>query len=285
MKSLFWKLGLFFLLLVFGVGQFGGCLSCIPELILPMSILIDDVHTNENDFDGYGINEFYGTLISTLQGMGYTVKLASSAGFSPSTSTYRTVILPAPFDAYTNSETQALVNFVKSGGKLIMLGEWSSYGNSAKTNLNALSNALGAGITFNMDTVYDNTNYYTYQYWPLVSNFVSHPTTSGVSTIALIASCSLSVQSPASAIAYASSSAYTSSSMLRGGNSIGAGIKSLEPSEKVGNIIVAAVAQIGSGKVVAIGEANIFGDDVYYGETNFIDLYSNMRFFKNIINW
>jgi hypothetical protein len=219
--------------------------------------------------------------------MGYTVNLASVAGFNPSISNYGIVLLPAPFQPYSDSETQALVSFVNAGGKLIMQGEWCPYGYSANTNLNNLSSALHAGITFNMDIVYDDTNCYSRNnYWPLISDFVSHPTTAGVNTIVLLASCSLSVQTPAIPIAYASSSAYTSASLSRG-NSIGIGIKTPETKTKNGNIIVASVAEIGTGKVIAIGDINLFWDDVnnISGGTPYINLYNNMTFFENILNW
>ena len=253
----------------------------------PRAVLIDDVHQNENNFDGNTVTVFYATLMSKLQSMGYTVSLASIAGFNPSISNYGIVLLPAPFSSYSNSETQALVSFVNAGGKLIMQGEWYSYGYSANTNLNNLSIALQAGITFNMDTVYDDTNNYSgTNYWPLISDFVSHPTTTGLETIALIASCSLSVQTPAIPIAYASSSAYASVSLSRG-NGIGIGLKAPEIKTIGGNIIVAAVAEIGAGKVIATGDVNLFCDDVYgiSGGTPYINLYNNMTFFENIINW
>ncbi|MBC7320459.1 hypothetical protein H5T89_07415 [bacterium] len=294
MKSLAVRFGLLLLIVAFGFGQFGGCSyisSCMPISSctpIPKVVLIDDAHQNENDFDGYGFDAFYGKLVTTLQNMGYTVNRASTAGFNPSISVYGIVILPAPFQAYSSSEKQAIVDFVKAGGKLIMLGEYGSYGYTANANLNAISTALGAGITFNNNTVYDNTNNYNDEnYWPLIQTFVSHPTTNGLTTLAYICGDSLSVQNPGTAIAYASSSAYTSSSLSRDvvGNSAGIGVKAPDTKDKVTSIIVSAVAQIGSGKVVAIGDANIFGNDVYENQTDFIDLYNNKKFLQNIINW
>ena len=45
MKSLIWKLGLFFLVLLFGAGQLGGC-SCSPPTEVTSLVLIDDTHQN-----------------------------------------------------------------------------------------------------------------------------------------------------------------------------------------------------------------------------------------------
>lgn len=287
MKNLYWKLGIFLLLLLpFGLGLFGGCGSCIPEILLPKVILIDDVHQNENDFDGYSINSFYEKMISTLQEMGYTVKFASQAGFNPSLLTYSTVLLPAPFQAYTSGEIQTLVGFVNSGGKIIMFGEWSGYGDTANANLSILSTTLGAGIVFDSNTVYDDSsNYNNTNYWPLISDFANHPTTTGLSEITLIAGTSLTTQSPAIPIAYASSTAYKQASFSRGENSVGAGIEPVGNRLKVGSIVAAAVSQVGRGKVIAVGDVNLFSNDIYFGGTDFIDLYSNKQFLKNIINW
>ncbi len=165
---------------------------------------------------------------------------------------------------------------------------WVVMGSNANTNLNAISTALGTGITFNNDTVYDNTNNYNgTNYWPLISTFAPHPVTNGLTKLAYILGCSLSVQSPGIAIAYASSSAYTASNLSRdlGGNSIRVGIKAPDTKDKVASIIVSAVAQIGSGKVIAVGDVNIFGNDCYNNQTDFIDLYSNKKFLQNIVNW
>jgi len=288
MKSLVVRLGLLLLIVAFGLGQFGGC-SCIPSCTpIPKVVLIDDAHNNENNFDGYGFDAFYGKLKTTLQDMGYTVNRASTSGFSPSISVYGIVILPAPFDAYTSSETQALVDFVRAGGKLIILGEWGGYGDSANANLNAISTALGAGITFNNNTVYDDTNNYnSTSYWPLITNFVSHPTTNGLNTLAYIAGSSLTVQSPGTPVAYSSGNVRTMVNLSKDprGNSAGIGMKSPDTKERVTSIVVAAVAQVGSGKVIAIGDTNIFGNDVYYHQTDFIDLYNNKKFLQNIVNW
>jgi hypothetical protein len=240
----------------------------------PRAVLIDDIHQNFHSFGEYSVTQVYATLISKLQSMGYMVRLASVVGFNPSISNYSIVLLPVPFLPYSDSEIQALVSFVNAGGKLIMQGNSYLTGDPTNTNLNNLSNALHAGITFNMDIVLDYTNnfggsnQFPFYQWPLISDFVSHPTTAGVNTIVLFTSCSLSAQTPAIPIAYASSSAYTSASLSRG------------------NIIVAAVAEIGRGKVIAIGDVHLFCDDVgnILGNSP-INLYNNMTFFENIINW
>lgn len=257
---------------------------------VPMNVLIDDVHQNVYNFDGYGVEIYWATLISKLQDMGYTVRLASEAGFSPSISDYNIIFLPAPVSPYSDTETQALLGFVNAGGKLIILGEWYRYSGNINPNLNTLSNALGIGITFNKDAVYDDTNNYgAHNYWPLISDFVPHPTTSNVTTVVYVFGCSLSVQSPATPIAYASLSAYTRISEVNSSkmNNMGIGLNVPGIKSKDGNIIVAAVAEIGMSKVIAIGDVGLFCDDPagFNGGIAYISLLNNMRFLENIINW
>lgn len=196
------------------------------------------------------------------------MKFSSLDGFNPSTPNYSAVILLAPAMLYSNTETQILGEYISSGGKLIICGEAGGYGVNDK--LNTLSDDLGLGIGFNLDVVVDNGlgHYYNSYYSPIISDFVPHPTTEGLEdNVVLDNSCSLSVDPTHSmAIAYASSSAYTEPQVPTSRNL------------KNGNIIVSAVTEISQGKVVVIGDANVFVDSC-------INLFANMRFFENIINW
>ena len=284
MKSLIWKLGLFFLVLLFGAGQLGGC-SCSPPTEVTSLVLIDDTHQNIDT----SIANYYPALISTLRGMGYGVKFVSEVGLAPSVPTYSIVILADPSQEYTSSETQALVNFVNNGGKLIMMGESTYSTESSNVILNNLSNALGAGITFDTNTIYDDENTYETPGWIETSRFVTHPTTNGLSSLVYFGTCSLSLQGPATPIVYAEDSAHPEVFPREGlntskGNSVSIGIEASETKTIIvdGGIILSAVANIGNGKVIAIGDTNIFSD---VGDHDYIYVRDNMKFFKNIVNW
>ena len=269
MKSLIWKLGLFFLVLLFGAGQLGGC-SCSPPTEVTSLVLIDDTHQNIDT----SIANYYPALISTLRGMGYGVKFVSEVGLTPSVPTYSIVILAAPLQPYSNSDIQALSNFVNSGGKLIMMGESDFPIAHVNDVLNNLSSALGAGITFDTNTIYDDENTYETPGWIETSRFVTHPTTNGLSSLVYFGTCSLSLsaQGPATPIVYAEDSAYTPGIEA-------AGTKTIIPES---DIILSAVANIGNGKVIAIGDTNIFSD---VGDHDYIYVRDNLKFFKNIVNW
>lgn len=284
MKSLIWKLGLFFLVLLFGAGQLGGC-SCSPPTEVTSLVLIDDTHQNIDT----SIANYYPALISTLRGMGYGVKFVSEVGLTPSVPTYSIVILAAPSQEYTSSETQALVNFVNNGGKLIVMGESTYSTESSNVILNNLSSALEAGITFNADAIYDPQHIYQIPGWIETSRFVTHPTTNGLSSLVYFGTCSLSLQGPATPIVYAEDSAHPEVFPREGlntskGNSVSIGIEASETKTIIvdGGIILSAVANIGNGKVIAIGDTNIFSD---VGDHDYIYVRDNLKFFKNIVNW
>jgi len=286
MKSLIWKLGLFFLVLLFGAGQLGGC-SCSPPTEVTSLVLIDDTHQNIEI--GADITDYYAELISTLRGMGYGVKFVSEVGLTPSVPTYSIVILADPSQEYTSSETQALVNFVNNGGKLIMMGESTYSTESSNVILNNLSNALGAGITFNADAIYDDENTYEFSGWIETSIFESHATTNGLSFLVYFGTCSLSLsaQGPATPIVYAEDTAYPAPFTREGlntskGNSVSIGIEAPGTKVRTSNIVLSAVAKIGNGKVIAIGDTNIFSD---VGDHDYIYVRDNMKFFKNIVTW
>ena len=264
--------------------------SCAPSLqwfIAPKTVLIDDTHNNSYDFDGYGGTAFFAKLSTILQSMGYSVAFTSSAGFSPEN--YGVFLVTAPVTAYSSSEMQQVANFLsKCDRKLILLGEWYSYYDN--TPLNDLLTYLGSGISFNNETVYDDTNNYnSNNIWPVISNFEAHPVTSGLSTVVLFATATLNVTGSAVALAYPSATAYVTTPSLASGNnsSYSPSSESFEPEVVTTPIIVIAADEIKRGKIVAIGDATLFANDVYgyLSGDDFIDVAENTKLLKNIINW
>ncbi|OAA31506.1 hypothetical protein AT15_05385 [Kosmotoga arenicorallina S304] len=263
--------------------------SCAPSLqwfIAPKTVLIDDTHNNSYNFDGYGGAAFYAKLSTILQSMGYSVAFTSSAGFVPEN--YGVFLAAAPVNAYSNSEMQKVANFLsKCNRKLILLGEW--YGYYDNTPLNSLLTYLGSGISFNNKEVFDDTNNYnSTSYWPVISDFEVHPVTTGLSTVVLFATTTLNVTGSAVALAYPSATAYvTAPSMVSGNNSsYSPSSESFELEIIIDPIIVMAAEEVKRGKIVAIGDATLFANDVYNSLTDdFIDIAENTKLLKNIINW
>ncbi len=276
-----------FILLVFLMFFVSSCILN-PQCVVPKTILIDDTHNNSNNFDGYGGTAFFAKLTSVLQTMGYTVSFTSSVGFFPEN--YGYFVVAAPFISYSSADLQKVSTFLsKCNRKLILLGEWFSYYDNAK--LNNILSFLGSGITFNNEQINDNVNNFnSTTYWPIATNFVTHSVTTGLNSIALIATTSLSVSGNAIALAYTSAVSYYASPIFISGNSAHYSGNLLDQEDGIvisGPFVVVAAQTIMSGKVVAIGDANLFANDVtsLLPSGDFLDAADNEQLLRNIINW
>jgi len=263
--------------------------SCILNpFVVPKTVLIDDTHNNSKNFDGFGGTAFFAKLTSVLQAMGYTVSFTSSVGFFPEN--YGYFVVAAPVTSYSGADLTKVSSFLsKSNRKLILLGEWFTYYDNS--NLNNILSFLGSGITFNNEKIKDNSNNYnSINYWPTVTNFVTHPVTTGLSSIALIATTSLSVSGNAFALAYTSAVSYLTPPLLLSGTSAEGSSELLDKEDGIvisGPFVVVAAESIMSGKVVAVGDATIFANDVYgsLASGEFLDIQNNKQLFINMINW
>jgi hypothetical protein len=253
---------------------------------LVKKILIDNTHGNENYYDGYTKENFFGTLIGELESMYHTVDFTSEVGFIPSQ--YDILILDAPFSAYTYSEEDKVYSFLQNGGTLVALGEKAAgYWNNSY--LNNMLSYLGVDIRFEANFIYDYVNYYEEYHWPKITDFFSHPTTNSLDSIVLFAACTLDVFGDAEVVAESSTVNVTEPFNVKSDSSDSASVisKGMEVDPQVSiTVPIIGVDYVGSGKVIAIPDVNIFGDDVY-GDINgnFIDVDDNMQLLMNIIYW
>ncbi|MFW6121384.1 MAG: Gldg family protein [Petrotogales bacterium] len=258
-------------------------ISCAPTLrLLARKILIDNTHYNVENFDGYGKDVFYETLIEEMDKGFHTLHFTSDVGFAPDG--YDVFILPAPFNSYLSSERNKIYNFLDNGGTLVAMGEHGGFTNNVP--INSLLTSLGVDIQFMTNTIYDNNNYYDDIYEPIISEFLDHPTTRYLDSIVLFAACSLDVFGNASVVA--ESSTLSTPELFESDNSNSAVSSSVdeflnEPQVTIAVPIV-AVDRIGTGKVIAIPDTNLFANDVYDGTPN-IDVHDNFQFFYNILFW
>ena len=89
-------------------------------------------------------------LVSALQGMGASVTTSSSSNWPTSYSGKQLVIILLPNANFSSSQANALKNFVNSGGRLVISGDWESgYSGFGTYNnyVNNLLNQMGVGIT------------------------------------------------------------------------------------------------------------------------------------------
>ena len=263
--------------------------SCWPGSfpVVPRTLLIDDVHDNFYSstfpFDFY---EHYEELISEFQTKGYSVSLASDVGFFPEN--YGAVLIAVPTVQYSSAEKSSLSTLLGLGGKVIILGEWYSYYDN--TPLNQITGSIGVDIEFNNNELKDNVhNFAGDDDWITTTRFESNPITSGLGKIALFAACSLNVGYDSAIIASAEPTAFAASSLesnfLDSSSGSDQEIQSYDPQVTI-VVPIAAVANVGFGKVFAIGDSNIFADEpdsIIPGD--YIDVFDNRRLLRNVINW
>lgn len=165
-------------------------------------------------------------------------------------------VIPCPDQSkFTPSEIDVIVNFVARGGGLLIMSH-AGGDPGLRTNLNSIAEKFG--ISFQNNQVIDERQNYAHSNMPKITRFSDHPVTQGISEICYPAGCSLKiVGGNAEGIAFAS--------------------KTAEPPDA----IVAAVAEFGAGKVVALGSYEIFRDRTAGG----LNSAQNSSFALNIFNW
>ena len=259
--------------------------SCWPGSIplVPKTLLIDDIHNNAI---GGSFNTLFAKFIQEFQAKGYSVSLASSVGFSPEN--YGAVLIAVPQLSYTAAEKNKLSSLLSRGGKIILLGEWYSYYNNAP--MNAITAAIGVNISFNNNELLDNTNNYDgTTYWVTTTKFETHPLSAGLSKIVIFAGCTLNVGAGADVVARAEATSYTASveaAPFSAESSIGVSQEEEYDSQVIISVPVVAAARVGVGKVFAVGDTNIFGNEpgsLVSGD--YIDILNNKKLLQNIIDW
>ncbi|HPI17878.1 MAG TPA: hypothetical protein PK396_09145 [Mesotoga sp.] len=254
--------------------------SCWPGSIplVPKTLLIDNTHSSS----GGGITR----IVQAFQARGYSVFYSSVVGFNPQE--YGAVLISAPEVAYTNTEKSKLGNLLSLGGKIILLSEWYSYYNSAP--LNAITSYLGVNISFNNNLILDNVNNYKSRTdWVTTTKFEAHTLSAGMNKIVFFATSTLNAGANTSIVARAEATSYTPAGIspeFSEASSVESGVQSqgFSSQDVIISVPLVVAARAGSGKVVALGDSDIFsGEGSLPGA--YIDQLDNLRLLQNIINW
>jgi len=254
--------------------------------ILRICGISDDVHNNfYHSSSPFDFDEEYEELISEFQLKGYSVSFASDVGFL--LENYRAVLIAVPTIQYSSAEKSSFSTLLGLGGKVIILGEW--YGYYDNTPLNQITGSIRVDIEVNNNGLKDNVhNFAGDDDWITTTRFEPNPVTAGLGKIALFAACSLNVGYDSTIIAspeptfapisFESNSVDSSSASDYGIQSYDSQVTIVVP--------VAAVANVGFGKVIAIGDSNIFADEPDSDiPGDYIDVFDNRRLLRNVINW
>ncbi|MCD6168212.1 MAG: hypothetical protein J7J33_02755, partial [Caldisericia bacterium] len=182
-------------------------------------------------------------------------------------SKYNVLIIPNPKSDITEKEAQAIKEWVRNGGGLLITGDWYKY--VYYRSLNKVTEEFG--IKFNDDELMDDEYNTGKSYYPLVGefNFV-HPTTRFLSG--------------------AHQLYYSGNTLDISGNAIWL-IRGYETSyavsetgditkEKGSKPIIAAAVEVGSGRIVAYGSSMALSD-----EQNGEYIRTNWPFIKGVLLW
>ncbi|WP_324735597.1 DUF4350 domain-containing protein [Thermococcus sp. SY098] len=231
----------------------------VPKLV---KVLIDSGHNQ------YYNDEKMSSLINKIEEeLGWKVEINRGTLTSEKLQEYNILIITNPRTDITDEEAQAIKEFVKNGGGLLILGDWYKYVNTK--SLNKVVEEFG--IRFNKDELMDNDRNTGRPYFPLVGEFnFEHPATKFLNET--------------SELYYNGDTLDVSGDvvwLIRGYDSSYA----VDPTGKVtkekgSKPIVAAAVEVGEGRIVAYGSSKAISDD-YYGRY----ITTNWPFIKGVLLW
>ena len=174
-------------------------------------------------------------------------------------------------DFFSTTEIKVIVDFVRSGGGLLLLSEYGS-DFLQKTNINDLSGKFGIRFEKNLikqvNTVNQNCTSILH-----IQELSKHQLVKHIRELNIGGACSLFLSKDARSLLETKENSWpeifnnTTEQWIREG----------EKEEQ----IIAAYSEFGQGKVVAIGDIDIFTSDSNIG----LHSLDNQRFVQNIINW
>ncbi|MHA2367163.1 MAG: hypothetical protein ACXAC7_24645, partial [Candidatus Hodarchaeales archaeon] len=182
------------------------------------------------------------------------------------------VIVGNPIDDFFSSlEIKHIVDHVRSGGGLLLLSEYGA-DYLQKTNLNDIAGKFG--IFFEKNIIKEmNDNNKNCTSILHIQDFIKNQITKNIREIIIGGSCSLSLNKEVKALLYSNERSVWSEVY---NNTSEDWAKEDEKQQ-----IIAACTEFGQGKVVAMGDIDIFTSNPRIG----INSLDNRKFIQNIINW
>ncbi|MBY8981981.1 MAG: hypothetical protein KGD57_03470 [Candidatus Lokiarchaeota archaeon] len=173
---------------------------------------------------------------------------------------------------FSNVEIEYILNFVRTGGSILLISEYGA-DYIQKSNLNDL-----CGNFFNIlfeDNIIKEINKKNVSCSSIISinSFPNHKITEQLRDIIIGGSCTLLLKGNASPLLELDDSAWT--------EKYNDSTKEWERDENSNQFIVAACSKFGRGKIITLGDIDIFSNDPNIG----INQMDNKKFIKNIINW
>lgn len=241
-------------------------------------ILFDETHGwgYDGSVGNYTIEAGFSKLAEFLRRQGHEVaSLQDPAPIDYATLRwYDVLVLMLPKEPYSQTEKEAIAQFVNEGGRLVTISEWGPFAGASPVFLNEVHTYLGDGLIHNADTVYDPTDYEVSQSWPIIHNFAPDPANHGVSNVVEYAGASLQVSEPAHGTAFGDDDTYVAAALALTEEVESSGAGAISPQAGEGRapeaaaapVIVQARAEVGAGDVYAIGDANLWDYGDYDGD-------------------
>lgn len=232
-------------------------------------VLFDSVHSEMLNIKDKDFSEFINLLKSL------TLKIITNENKNLTNQQLQRVdilVIGNPIDDYfSNIEIKNIINFVRDGGRLLLISE---YGGDylQKTNLNDIT-GKNFGIYFQKNIVKQyNSNNQNCSSIISVQNFQKHQITKQLRELVIGGTCSLLLKKDSKPLLYLNES-WTE--IYNGFNE--------QWSKENGNMkqIISACMEYGRGKVVAIGDIDIFSNDSNTG----LNCLDNRKFVLNLISW
>jgi hypothetical protein len=174
---------------------------------------------------------------------------------------YNVVMLYQPYKVLESSEIDAVVEFVRKGGGLIICGEHDiGWNDDSRSTYNKLGKTFG--IIFTSNAVDDPTDKMGCYCTPVIHNLAEHPLTENVTQVVFYKPCALRLSGNAVAIARGDEDSKT------------VGDDKIEGED----IVVVAVAEYERGRIVVVGSYTVFDD-------SYINSPDNMTFSENVFPW
>ena len=182
------------------------------------------------------------------------------------------LILGNPIDDYfSNIEIKEIVNFVRLGGSLLLVSEYGA-DYLQKTNLNDITNHFGFLFEKNLIKE-ENPKNHNCSSILHIHEFPETDFLNGLREVVIGGTCSLYLKKGASAL--------LETNKLNNWSEIYNNSSEEWEKDKEQQHIIAAYAKFGQGKVIALGDIDIFCSDDNIG----INSLDNQKFLNNIFSW
>ena len=234
---------------------------------LTFKVLFDETHgVNADPWNGrYTIDEAYRDWADRLRRRSYEVVANRTQPLSASLlSGYKVCVIALPSSSLWPEEITALRDFVAGGGGLLLLPD--AFGGGSV--LNAVSETFGIRINTDVLADWDDSRpirpvHFFMHTWPARNALTTH-----VDVVMYDWGSSLTLQPPAQAFGTGDANTWVD----RNGN------MQLDPGEEVGYPTGMAWSSYGNGKVVVIGDSNLFMN-MYSQE------FDNAQLSANVVDW